>query len=101
MVLIKKRNIEFIDSGIQTLISDYTREAGLRNLEREIESICRKIATKIVKGEKIKKYVIKTNNIEKFLGPAKFIRDDMESEDRIGVATGLAWTPVGGEIFIH
>ena len=94
----KMRNIEFTDSGVQTLISDYTREAGLRNLEREIESICRKIATKIVKGEKNKKYVIKTSNIEKFLGPAKFIRDDMESEDRIGVATGLAWTPVGGEI---
>ena len=94
----KKKNIEFTDSGIQTLISDYTREAGLRNLEREIESICRKIATKIVKGDKNKKYVIKSNNINKFLGPAKFIRDDMENEDRIGVATGLAWTPVGGEI---
>ncbi len=94
----KKKNIEFTDGGLQTLISDYTREAGLRNLEREIESICRKIATKIVKGEKNKKYVIKSNNIDKFLGPAKFIRDDMENEDRIGVATGLAWTPVGGEI---
>ena len=94
----KKRNIEFADSGIQKLISDYTREAGLRNLEREIESICRKIATKIVKGKKSKKYVIRSSNIEKFLGPAKFVRDDMENEDRIGVATGLAWTPVGGEI---
>ena len=94
----KKKNIEFTDNGIQNLISDYTREAGLRNLEREIESICRKIATKIVKGEKAKKYVIKSNNIEKFLGPAKFVRDDMESEDHVGVATGLAWTPVGGEI---
>ena len=94
----KKKNIEFTHSGIQTIISDYTREAGLRNLEREIGSVCRKIATKIVKGENHKKYVIKSNNVEKLLGPAKFIRDDMEGEDFIGVVTGLAWTPVGGEI---
>lgn len=94
----KKSDVNFTDRGLQTIISSYTREAGLRNLEREIGSICRKIATQIVKGKNRKDYVIEPNNVTDLLGPAKFIRDDMEHEDRIGVATGLAWTPVGGEV---
>ena len=96
-----KNKIDFTDNGLQAVISNYTREAGLRNLEREIGNICRKVATKIVvngEDQNSKKYIIKSTNVKKFLGPAKFIRDDMENEDHIGVVTGLAWTPVGGEI---
>ena len=94
----EKVHVTFTDEGLQTIISSYTREAGLRNLEREIGSICRKVATKIVKGETNKTYTIKSKDVGTLLGPAKFVRDDIENEDRIGVATGLAWTPVGGEV---
>lgn len=87
----------FQDPSIYKVIREYTREAGLRNLEREIASICRKIAKEIVAGEQITKE-IKPEGVEKFLGPRKFFYQVTDEEDRIGVVTGLAWTETGGDI---
>jgi ATP-dependent Lon protease len=89
------------DSAILNVISHYTQEAGLRNLEREIANICRKIARRVAEGEK-KKYTISATNLHKFLGSPKFLPEVEIGENEVGVATGLAWTPSGGElIFIE
>ena len=93
-----EKQIEFTDDGIQSVISNYTREAGLRNLTRELGGVCRKIATKVVMGENKDKFVVTSDRVEELLGPAKFLRDELDHEHGIGVATGLAWTSVGGEI---
>jgi ATP-dependent Lon protease len=89
--------ISFTKGAIQKIISVYTREAGVRNLEREIASVCRKVARKVAEGrEKLSR--ITSHNIERYLGPPKIFRDQLLKEDRIGVTTGLAWTAAGGEI---
>lgn len=94
---ISEELVSFSDEALKTIISKYTREAGLRNLEREIGSICRKVARKVAEGKKTRT-VITAATIDKYLGPPKFLREmEMESNE-IGVATGLAWTPVGGEV---
>jgi len=92
-----EHNITFQDQSIYKIILEYTREAGLRNLEREIASICRKIAREIVAGEQLTKE-IEAKNLDKFLGPRKFFYQVTDEEDRIGVVTGLAWTETGGDI---
>ncbi len=89
--------ILFKPSAVKTVISGYTREAGLRNLEREIGTICRKIA-RLIAENKIKKYVITDKNVHKYLGTIKILPDEGRQTDEIGVSTGLAWTPFGGEI---
>ncbi len=95
---IKAQQIKFDEATLEFLISNYTREAGLRNLEREIGSLCRKVARKIAEGGK-GPYVISPRTVEKYLGPPKF-QPESEAEiiDQPGLATGLAWTEVGGEI---
>lgn len=94
---ITPENIEFTDEGLQYLISHYTREAGLRNLEREIGSVCRKVAKEVVMNG-LKKKVITPKVVEELLGPARYIRDEDMDQNRIGVTNGLAWTAVGGEV---
>lgn len=94
---LEEHPVIFQDPSIYKVIREYTREAGLRNLEREIASICRKIAKEIVAGEQITKE-IKPEGVEKFLGPRKFFYQVTDEEDRIGVVTGLAWTETGGDI---
>ncbi len=89
--------ITFSDESINTIISKYTREAGLRNLEREIGSVCRKVARKIAEG-KNNHFIINTTSVAKYLGPPKFLREAEMEKNETGVATGLAWTPVGGEV---
>jgi ATP-dependent Lon protease len=89
--------VEFSDKAITFLIRGYTREAGVRNLERQIGSIIRKIAKKIIETGKRKKYKITPSLIKKFLG-APIYSTEKEEKDEIGVVTGLAWTEVGGEI---
>lgn len=89
--------VMFHDQAIYKIILDYTREAGLRNLEREIASICRKIAKEIVAHEQVTKEIT-AECIEKFLGPRKFFYQVTDEEDRVGVVTGLAWTETGGDI---
>jgi ATP-dependent Lon protease len=89
--------ISFTKGAIQRIISLYTREAGVRNLEREIASVCRKVARKVAEGkEKVTR--ITSHNIERYLGPPKIFRDQLLHKDRIGVSTGVAWTASGGEI---
>jgi ATP-dependent Lon protease len=89
--------IEFHDSAIQTIISSYTREAGVRNLEREIAAICRGVA-KDVAGGSNEKINVTSDNLGKFLGPVKFFPEVADRTSEPGVATGLAWTPTGGDI---
>jgi ATP-dependent Lon protease len=91
------KHIEFDDDTIRLLISEYTREAGLRNLEREIGNISRKVARKVAEGEK-RKIKVTTERVHEFLGPRKFFRDVAERTMVPGVATGLAWTEAGGDI---
>jgi ATP-dependent Lon protease len=83
--------------GLDTLVADYTREAGVRELERQIASLCRAVAARIASGEKSKPEV-DANTVSEILGPPKFIHDEKLDKPRPGVVTGLAWTPVGGEI---
>ncbi len=94
---LNKNLIAFTTSAIKNLIALNTREAGVRNLEREIGSICRKVAHKVALGEK-KLHKITVRNLEKYTGPPKLFRDQLLEEDHVGVATGMAWTPYGGDI---
>ena len=94
---LKSDHIEFSDEAILTIVRDYTREAGLRNLEREIASVCRKVAKNVALG-KVDKVKITADNIPDFLGPIKFFSETAERTEVPGVAIGLAWTPSGGEI---
>jgi ATP-dependent Lon protease len=92
-----EKQIAFTEGGIKKIIALYTREAGVRNLEREIASICRKVARKVAEGKK-KLYRIMAQNIESYLGPSKIFKDQLLKKDQVGVATGVAWTATGGEI---
>ncbi|PIK14536.1 endopeptidase La [Halobacteriovorax sp. JY17] len=94
---ITEDHIEFTDEGVQTVIKNFTSEAGLRNLERRIGALCRKVATKIAKGEVTKTQII-PNEVETLLGPPIYTKEDEKEFDEVGVATGLAWTAHGGEI---
>jgi ATP-dependent Lon protease len=91
------RLITFTKGAIQKIISLYTREAGVRNLEREIASVCRKIARKVAEGKKVLTRIT-SQNIEIYLGPPKIFKDQLLKKDQVGVATGVAWTAAGGEI---
>jgi ATP-dependent Lon protease len=94
---LSKKYISFTKGAIQKIISVFTREAGVRNLEREIASVCRKVARKVAEGkEKLTR--ITSQNLERYLGPPKIFRDQLLQEDRVGVSTGVAWTASGGEI---
>lgn len=94
---LNKKYISFTRGAIKKIISLYTREAGVRNLEREIASVCRKVARKVAEGKK-KMTKVTSQNIETFLGPPKIFRDQLLQKNRLGVATGVAWTETGGEI---
>ncbi len=87
----------FPDAVISKLIREYTYEAGVRNLEREIGSLCRKAARRLAEGKKPLR-MISVATVEKFLGPPPHLRDELEQRDEVGVAQGLAWTPNGGEL---
>jgi len=95
---VTEKNIKFSDEAITTLIRAYTREAGVRNLEREIGNVCRKVARKVVKEGADYSVTITAENLNDFLGVTKF-RDTLANEkSEIGLVTGLAWTEVGGSI---
>ena len=92
-------NIEMTDDGLREIIRGYTREAGVRNLEREIGNVCRKIVRRVVKqGDKHQKESITSANIHDFLGTQKFRDSVVQEKSEIGLVTGLAWTEVGGSI---
>lgn len=94
---LKPENIQIHSGAIRRLIRNYTREAGVRNLERTIGTLCRKAAKEIVGGRK-KRFVVTEKSLHKYLGPMKFRYGVIEEKDQVGVATGLAWTEVGGDI---
>ncbi len=94
---LKANQITITEGTIRRIISGYTREAGLRNLEREIASICRGVAAKIV-GRKVKKVAITVKNVQDFLGPQRISSETAARTSTPGVAIGLAWTQTGGEI---
>jgi ATP-dependent Lon protease len=94
---ITKAHIEITDEAIEQVIKGFTREAGLRNLERQIGSLCRKVAKKIATGTNSKTHIL-SDTVEELLGPAIYSREEEREIDEIGVATGLAWTAAGGEI---
>lgn len=94
---ITAEQLEITDDAIKTVIGDYTREAGVRNLDRELASICRKVARKIVEGHQ-EKIVVEGKDVADLLGPVRYFRELSERTGKPGVSTGLAWTQVGGEI---
>ncbi len=95
---IQEKNLKISDETVSLMVTHYTREAGLRNLEREIGTICRKVARKIAEGGR-GPYSISSRTLSKYLGPPKQLPDaDLDTIDQPGLATGLAWTEVGGEI---
>lgn len=94
---INHQEIEFTDEGLKYLIAHYTREAGLRNLEREVGSVCRKVAKMKVLGNK-EKVLITGEKVAELLGAPKYLRDEKLKDNQIGISTGLAWTQAGGEV---
>ncbi|MBL7083511.1 MAG: endopeptidase La [Candidatus Aminicenantes bacterium] len=94
---LNEKLISFTIGSIKKIISLYTREAGVRNLEREIASVCRKVARRVAEGEK-KLTRVTSQSIENYLGPPKIFRDQLLQKNRVGVTTGVAWTATGGEI---
>ena len=94
---IKEGEFEVSDGTIKEIIRNYTRESGVRNLEREISKVARKVVKKVVNGEE-KKVTVNNDNLSDFLGVKKFKYGELETSDKVGVVTGLAWTEFGGEI---
>ncbi|MBE6932376.1 MAG: endopeptidase La [Ruminococcaceae bacterium] len=94
---VKRTQLRMTDEAIREAIVCYTRESGVRNLERELGKVCRKAAMQLAGEEAPKRLSVSGKNIEEFLGPRKFLPDKLPSCDSIGLVTGLAWTSVGGE----
>jgi ATP-dependent Lon protease len=97
---LKESQIEFTDSSILEIVRRYTKEAGVRNLEREIASICRKVAREVVASKEVENLRVRVaqRQVRKYLGVEKYRFGEREAEDQVGVATGLAFTEVGGEL---
>ena len=96
---LKREHLDISDRGLRKVIGQYTKEAGLRNLERELARICRKVARQVAEGQ-AGPFSLRPRDVDKYLGPPRFLYGDEVEEDEIGVATGLAWTESGGDI-IH
>ncbi|WP_373500412.1 endopeptidase La [Desulfococcus sp.] len=92
------KDIQFNKSAIYTIIQQYTREAGVRNLEREIASICRKIAREFTKDQTLASFRVTPKLVFKYLGPPRFRHSQVEEKDQVGIVNGLAWTQFGGEL---
>ena len=92
------KNVSYTKNAILAIIRRYTREAGVRNLEREIASICRKLAKEAVKNKDKTEFKVSEKSIAKYLGPYRFRQEQVEEKDQVGMVTGLAWTQVGGEL---
>ncbi len=93
-------NIHFTDNALLTVIRLYTRESGVRNLEREIATLCRKVAKEVVRKGKETRIEINAKKVQQYLGVPKFRYGETEEKDEIGITTGLAWTEVGGELLL-
>jgi ATP-dependent Lon protease len=89
--------LRFNEDALRHIIREYTHEAGVRNLERQISTICRKVARKVATGDK-KRTTVSMKTLESLLGPPRFTRSLAEERDETGIATGVAWTPAGGDV---
>ena len=94
---LKKTQVRIPDDTIRTIISAYTRESGVRTLERRFAEVCRKCAMELLNQETPKRITVTEKNLETYLGVRKFVRDQLHAADEVGLVTGLAWTSVGGE----
>ncbi|MCX8090081.1 MAG: endopeptidase La, partial [Verrucomicrobiae bacterium] len=94
---LKNGQCRFETAAVQRIINDYTREAGVRELERQVAAVCRHVAARVARGE-LREFTVTPSEVEKILGPAKYIRESKLTTGRPGVVTGLAWTPTGGDI---
>jgi len=94
---LKKTQLSISDDCIREVITCYTRESGVRNLERQLATICRKADRKLIEDETIKRVTVKSTNLEEFLGVRRYLPDRLPESDPVGLVTGLAWTSVGGE----
>src|SRR4029077_19423496 len=96
---LSKQEVKFPDATLRSLIHDYTREAGVRQLEREIAALTRKATRQIVSnGHMAKPLVLPPETLKDYLGAAKFVSETAETIKELGIATGMAWTPYGGEV---
>jgi ATP-dependent Lon protease len=95
---VTSKQISFSTGGLRALIQGYTREAGLRQLERQLGAVCRKIARKVAEAKLRKPFTLTEKNIQELLGPVKILQDERLKAPRIGVITGLAWTAAGGDV---
>ena len=93
---LEKDSLELQRSALQRLISEYTREAGVRNLERKVGALCRKVARQSLSRSRIKRRRITERNLEDYLGTPPFIPEEKDRQNQVGICTGLAWTPYGG-----
>ena len=91
-----EENLKLSDETLMTIVNSYTRESGVRNLERQIATVCRKVATRIVE-KKVDHVKVNKSNLDKLLGPKRNFFDEIYAEDQVGIVTGLAWTSVGGD----
>jgi ATP-dependent Lon protease len=91
------RRLSFSEKALRTMIRDYTYEAGVRNLEREIANVCRKVARRVAEGKSSPRHVT-VQSLTKYLGPPRFLRDEEDRTDEVGLAIGIAWTEAGGDI---
>ncbi|HEQ99327.1 MAG TPA: endopeptidase La [candidate division Zixibacteria bacterium] len=94
---LKKSDLSFTSKALRNIINNYTRESGLRNLDRELATVCRKVAKDVAMGKK-GKVTVNPEDVQKYLGAPKFVRELAERVARVGVAPGLAWTPTGGDV---
>ena len=94
---LKKSQLRITDDGIREIIRCYTRESGVRNLERAFAEICRKTAMRLLADDTVKRVCVNEKNVETYLGVRKFVPERMALKDQVGIVTGLAWTSVGGE----
>ena len=94
---IKKTQLRVTDDAIREIITCYTRESGVRSLERKLAEICRKVDMKLLAQEEAKRITVTGSNLEEFLGIRRYLPDRLPSSDQVGLVTGLAWTSVGGE----
>jgi len=96
---LNKKTLTITDSALSDIIRKHTREAGVRDLERQLAAVIRKVTRNIVESSSKKQVVVSKDLIHKYLGPIKYSHQVAETKDEIGVVTGLGWTPVGGEVF--
>ncbi len=95
---LKKSKVGIADEALRGVIRNYTHEAGVRNLEREIAGVLRKVARDVAGGQTARKVTVRAKDLEEMLGPPRIRRDEVRGADEVGVATGLAWTPAGGDV---